>query len=96
MLSPLGPTLANLFMGYHKNKWLNSEKSFTVFFYKPYGDEISFLFKSETDAQRFLIFLNEQHPNTKFTIGNEKDNQIPFLDILNDKTYIYRIINKLQ
>ena len=25
MGSPLGPALANLFMGYHENKWLNSE-----------------------------------------------------------------------
>ena len=25
MGSPLGPVLANLFMGYHENKWLNSE-----------------------------------------------------------------------
>ena len=34
MGSPLGPALANLFMGYHENKWLNSEESSTVLFYK--------------------------------------------------------------
>ena len=28
----LGPELANLFMGYPENKWLNSEESFTIFF----------------------------------------------------------------
>ena len=32
MGSSLGPSLANLFMGYHENKWLNSEESSTVSF----------------------------------------------------------------
>ena len=32
MGSHLGPTLANLFMGYHVNKWLNTEDSSTVLF----------------------------------------------------------------
>ena len=27
MGSPLGPALAILFMGYHENKWLNSEEN---------------------------------------------------------------------
>ena len=40
MGSPLGPALANLFMGYHENKWLNSEESSTVLFYKGYVDDI--------------------------------------------------------
>ena len=58
MGSPLGLALANLFMGYHENKWLNSEESSTVFFYKRYVDDIFCLFKCETDAERFLNFLN--------------------------------------
>ena len=74
MGSPLGPALANLFMGYHENKWLNSEESSTVLFYKQYVDDIFCLFKCETDAKRFLSFLNRQHPNIKFTIEKEKNN----------------------
>ena len=84
--SPLGPALANLFMGYHENKWLNSEESSTVLFYKRYVDDIFCLFKRETDAERFLTFLNGQHSNIKFTIEKEKNNQLPFLDILNDSS----------
>ena len=42
------------------------------------------LLKCETDAERFLNFLNRQHPNIKFTIEKEKNNQLLFLDILND------------
>ena len=49
---PLGPALANLFMGYHENKWLNSEQSSTVLFYKRYVGDIVCLFKCETDADR--------------------------------------------
>ena len=58
MGSPLGLALANLFMGYNKNKWRNSEESSTVLFYV---DDIFCLFKSETDPKRLLTFLNEQH-----------------------------------
>ena len=58
MGSPLGLALANLFMGYNKNKWHNSEESSTVLFYV---DDIFCLFKSETDPKRLLTFLNEQH-----------------------------------
>ena len=63
----LGPTLANLFMSYHENKWLNSKKGSTILFYKRFVDDMFCRFKSETDAKRFLTFLNEQHPNIKFT-----------------------------
>ena len=86
MGSPLGRALANLFMGYHENKRLNSEENSTVLFYKRYVDDIFCLFKCETDAERFLTFLNRQHPNIKFTIEKEKNNQLPFLDILNDSS----------
>ena len=70
-------------MGYHKNKWLNSEGSSTVLFYKRYVEAIC-LFKSETDAEHFQHF--GQRPNIKFTITKEKNNQLPFLDILNESS----------
>ena len=74
MGSPLGPALADLFMGYHENKWLNSDESSTVLFYKRYVDDIFCLFICETDAERFLNIINWQHPNIKFTIEKEKNN----------------------
>ena len=86
MGSPLCPALANLFMVYHENKWLNFEESSTVLFYKRYVNDIFSLFKREADADRFLTFLNRQHPNIKLTIEKEKNNQLPFLDILNDSS----------
>ena len=37
-------------------------------------------------AERFLEYINELHPNIKYTIEHEQDNQLPFLDILIKRT----------
>ena len=84
--SSFAQTLPNLFLGYHEIKWLNSEESSTVLFYKQYIDYIFCLFECEADAEHFLTFLCRQHPNIKFTTKKEKNNQLPFLDILNDSS----------
>ena len=34
------------------------------------------LFKCETAAERFLTFLNQQHPNIKFTIEKKQTTSI--------------------
>lgn len=44
--SPLDCALANLFMDYQENKWLNSKESSTDLFYKRYGDKMFFLARS--------------------------------------------------
>ena len=73
-------------MGYHEDKWRSSEESSTVLFYKGYVDDIVCLCKSQTDAKRFLTFLNEQHPNVELKMEKHKNNQLQFLDILNDSS----------
>ena len=72
MGSTLDPALANLIMGYHTDEWLNSEEIPKLLFYKRYEDDIFWLFKSKTDAQHFLTFLNGQHFNINFPIENKK------------------------
>ena len=37
------------------------------------------------ELRKFLIFLNNQHPNIHFTIDIEKNGKLPFLDILASK-----------
>ena len=86
MKTPLGPAFAHFFMGYHESKQPNSEGNCIVLFYRQYADDIFCLFKSETDAQHFLTFLNGQHYNIKFSIEKQKNNQLPFLDILDDSS----------
>ena len=86
MGSPLGPALANLFMGYYKQKWLESDHGRLVKFYRRYVDDIFCFFENEHQAQTFLDFLNIQHPNLNFTIEKQHMKQLPFLDVLNTRS----------
>ena len=74
MGSPLAPVLANIFMGFHESKWLNEYNLNKPKFYLRYVDHILAAFDNEQDL---LNFLNNRHPNIKFTI--EKQNNIPSL-----------------
>ena len=87
MGSPLAPGLANLFLGYHENRWIEENKN-NVLFYKRYVDDIFCLLKSETDADDFLTYLNRQHPNIKFTLEKQKENKLAFLDVSINKTHL--------
>ena len=73
MGSPLGPVLADLFMGYHKKNWLQKFGKGKVLMYKRYVDDILFIFEIEKDAESVFEFLNCQHRNIKFTIVKENN-----------------------
>ena len=45
-------------------------------------DDIFAVFESESDADTFYSYLNTSYENIKFTFVKEKDNKLPFLDIL--------------
>ena len=79
MGSPLGPALANLFLGHLEKNWLS--ETFSPVHYRRYADDIFCVFDDEEKADLFLDFLNSRHANLKFTIekGNKK---IPFLDTM--------------
>ena len=83
MGSPLGPALANLFMGCNEQKWFESDHRTLVKFYRSYGDDIFCLFENGHQALTFFDFLKIQHRNLNFTIGKKHKKQLPFLDILN-------------
>ena len=82
MGSPLGPVLANLFMGYHESKWLSDYKTSEIVMYKRYVDDIFCIFNNENDAKNFFEYLNEQHINIKFTMEKEENSSLAFLDVL--------------
>ena len=69
--SPLGPALANWFMGYNEQKLLESDHGRLNKFYRRYVDDIFCVFENEHQALTFLDFLNSQHPNINFTIEKE-------------------------
>ena len=53
-----------------------------LYFIRGYVDDTFAVFGSELDADVFYSYLNTRHENIKFTFGKEKDNKLPFLDIL--------------
>ena len=45
-------------------------------------DDIICFFSSESDADKFFVFLNQRHSNIKFTIEKESHNQLSCVDLL--------------
>ena len=82
MGSPLGPTLANVFMCHMEKKWLQDcPMDFKPVLYRRYVDDTFLLFNDFSHINLFLEFLNSRHPNISFTCDNEQDLILPFLDI---------------
>ena len=50
-------------------------------FYLRYVDDILAAFDNEQDSLNFLNFLNNRHPNIKFTIEKQNNHSIAFLDV---------------
>ena len=68
-------------MGFDKSKWLNEYNFNKLKFYVRYVDEILAAFGSEQDSLNFLDFLNNRHPNIKFTIEKQINHSVAFLDV---------------
>ena len=81
MGSPLAPILANLFMGYNETIWINEYMGKKPNFYKRYVDDIFASFENE-DAEDFFNYINNMHPNIKFTKEYNQNSSIPFLDVM--------------
>ena len=77
MGSSLGPTLANIFVGFcEANLFIKIDCPFMY-----YVDDTFCLFKNEKDADSFLIQLNSMHPFLKFTVEKEFNHQLAVLDV---------------
>ena len=81
MGSPLAPVLANIFMGFHKSKWLNEYNLNKPKFYLRYVDDILAAFDNEQDSLNFLQFLNNRRTNIRFTIEKQINHSIALLDV---------------
>ena len=87
MGSPLGPILANIFLCHHEKQWLhNCPEEFKPMNYIRYVDDTFLLFWDESHVDKFQKYLNDQHPNIKFTVEKEHENVLPFLDVLVKRT----------
>ena len=82
MGSPLGPTLANLFLAYHEEKWLKEcPVQFKPKFFRRYVDDVFLLFDNRDQVKKFLRYLNSRHRNIRFTYEEEQNDTLAFLDI---------------
>ena len=84
MGSSLGPTLANIFVGFCEAN-LFTKINRPLMYYR-YVDDTFCLFKNENDADSFLIQLNSMHPSLKFTVEKGSNHQFAFLDVFVHKT----------
>ena len=97
MGSPLGPSLANVFLCHWEEIWLKKcPKPFEPLYYRRFMDDTFVLFKSEKDVNKFHKYIGSRHKNISFTFETEKENCLPFLDVLvsrdgnNFSTSLYR------
>ena len=92
MGSPLGPILANIFVGFQER--LLFEKFLKPFIYLRYVDDTFVSFRSRNDAMLFFDKLNELHSSLSLTMEEENNNKLPFLDVLVERcdflTFVYR------
>ena len=80
MGSPLRPIPANIFVGvYERRLFYKFPNPFT---YLRYVDDTFVYFKSRSDALNFFDTLNRLHTSLSFTMKDESNGRLPFLDVL--------------
>ena len=84
MGSPLGPALANIFVGYYEEKLFSQVQKPPIYF--RYVDDTFAIFDHEAEADEFLTKLNCLHPSLKFTFEKKKGKYLPFLDVYVETT----------
>ena len=81
-----------LFLVYFEHKWLeNCPLQFKPKFYRRDVDDIFLIFDKKGHVKKFLKYMNTRHRNIKFTVEEEQDNKISFLEIS-----ITRVGNEIQ
>ena len=83
MGSPLGPILANIFVGWCESR-VPSEAG--PHLYCCFVDDSFAHFQCRQDSDHLLEILNNLHPSLKFTCEHEKDRRLPYMDVLVEKT----------
>ena len=91
MDSPLGPTLASIFLCYYEINWLNDYlKDSRPVYYKICNEvDIFVLFDKLEHVQFFLEYIYKKDIDIKFSINNEINGLLSFLDVK-----IFRAIEK--
>ena len=80
MGSPLGPSLANFFLGHLEQHNIFNKSGINPKLYVRYVDDIFAVFDKNVKFQPFLDHINHQHGNIKFTVEESVNNVLAFLD----------------
>ena len=78
MGSPLGPVLANIFVGFCESGLKENE---IPLLYNRFVDDTFSIFESKEKSEDFFVRLNNLDPALCFTVEYEKDGQLPFMDV---------------
>ena len=78
MGSPLGPLLANIFVGYYERRIPDNE---WPEMYSRFVDDVFSHFESKELSVRFGQRLNGLHPALRFTSEGEHEDSLPFMDV---------------
>ena len=89
MGSPASPVIANIFMIKLEQKALESFEHPPKTWHR-FVDDI-FTIVKRSQVKNLLHHLNKQHPNISFTVEEEQDNKLPYMDIT-----VHRVGNKLH
>ena len=84
MGSPLGPALANIFVGFYEEKFFSQISEPSTYF--RYVDDTFAIFRNEKESKNFFNQLSCLYPSLKFTFEKEKNNCLPFLDVNVERT----------
>jgi len=82
MGTPMAPTVANVFMGWHESNLLSkSPVPVDASCWKRYIDDVFLLWtNTREELDDFVSFINSVHPSIKFTV-TVSTSQVPFLDL---------------
>ena len=82
MGSPLGPTMANIFLSFYEIQFLEQcSKEFKPVFYRRYVDDIFVLFESAEHLSKLRNYFNTCDANMSFSFEQEKNGKLSFPDI---------------
>ena len=84
MGSPLGPALANIFVGHQEEKLFIDNNQPLIYF--RYVDDTFAMVEDEFNCNRFFKQLNSLHHSFTFIHEKEVNGKLPFLDVLVEKS----------
>jgi hypothetical protein len=82
MGSSLTPVIANYYMEHFKQQAISAVSRRPTHWYRYVDDTFVVCPHGEEELHNFLIHLNNIHPNIKFMMEVEKNQSLPFLDVL--------------